>query len=121
MSMERLAPYQFKPGQSGNPKGRPKIPPHVRDLARAYTEDAVQVLANVMMTSDDDGARVKAAIAILDRAWGKPNPNGMPHYRNPTVIESELEKSTLDELVERSKKITTVLELMNDGSTPSSH
>lgn len=67
----------FKPGQSGNPSGRPKIVmadgKSVRDFAREHTEAAVKTLVDVM--TDDAApppARVSAASAILDRGWGKP-------------------------------------------------
>jgi hypothetical protein len=61
----------FQPGQSGNPGGRPKLPDHVRDAARAHTEKAITVLAECL---DDADARVRvtAANSILDRGWGKP-------------------------------------------------
>ncbi len=65
---------KFEAGQSGNPGGRPKAAHRVRDLARERTEDAIQVLVDIMR---DDGApsaaRVSAATAILDRGYGKPS------------------------------------------------
>lgn len=63
----------FKPGQSGNPVGRPKLPEdvkHVRELARQYTESAIAALVSVMDTGSA-GARVSAANALLERGWGK--------------------------------------------------
>ena len=72
----------FKPGQSGNPKGRlpgtgKTIAYHgdgwdVRDLARAYTVDAIETLAEVMKDKDaPPSARVAAASCVLDRGWGR--------------------------------------------------
>ena len=64
----------FKKGQSGNPTGRPKLPEDiklVRELARQYTAQAVETLAEVMVTGSSS-ARVSAANAILERGWGKP-------------------------------------------------
>lgn len=63
----------FKPGQSGNPGGRPPLPPeikHVREMARAYTEQAIAALVEVL-ASDSASARVAAANALIDRGWGK--------------------------------------------------
>lgn len=63
----------FKKGQSGNPGGRPKEMPEVRMKAREMTVEALGTLATIMR--DDTApppARVTAAVAILDRGWGKP-------------------------------------------------
>lgn len=63
---------QFKPGQSGNPSGRPKIPDDVKQMFREATPRACEVLCQII---NDEGARdsdrIKAAEVIMDRAWGK--------------------------------------------------
>lgn len=64
---------QFQPGVSGNPLGRPKIDPKIRDLAKAYSVDAINELYAIVV--DDKApyaAKIQAANSILDRAWGKP-------------------------------------------------
>jgi len=61
----------FKKGQVTNPKGRPKEVAHVRELARKYTKEAISTLAQICMSGDKDSARVAAAIALLDRGYGK--------------------------------------------------
>jgi hypothetical protein len=63
----------FQKGKSGNPGGRPIMPPGLREAAKAKTVEALDVLAAVMR--DDKAppaARVSAAVAILDRGWGRP-------------------------------------------------
>ena len=61
----------FKPGESGNPNGRPKTPQEIIDAFRAKSMDAVNTLFKIM---EDEGAkssdRVKAADIVLNRAYG---------------------------------------------------
>ena len=75
----------FKPGKPGGP-GRPKKKAEekataiakkaiadVKAAAKDCTEDAIKTLKSVMKDeSKPAAARVGAAIAILDRGWGKP-------------------------------------------------
>lgn len=58
----------FKPGQSGNPGGRPK---GIAAKAREHTDKALDVLVEGM-DADDPRVRVAAAKEVLDRGWGKP-------------------------------------------------
>jgi hypothetical protein len=59
----------FKPGTSGNPSGRPKLLQDVQQLARSHTPEAIQTLVECLK---DPRHKVTAAVALLDRAWGKP-------------------------------------------------
>lgn len=63
-----IAQYGFKPGQSGNPGGRPK---GIAALARQHTDRALEVLANAL-DDNDPRVRVQAAKELLDRGYGKP-------------------------------------------------
>ena len=66
-----LIPWQ--PGQSGNPGGRPKQDKSVKLLARQFTAEAIQTLAEVMRdTGAATSARVGAAQVLLDRGHGRP-------------------------------------------------
>lgn len=59
-------------GQTGNPGGRPKEVAHVKELARTFTTEAIQTLAQIMGdAAAPHSARVKASESLLDRAWGK--------------------------------------------------
>lgn len=58
----------FKPGQSGNPGGRPKS--HVVAMARKHTQAAIDALVTAL---DNPRERVPAAVALLDRGWGRPS------------------------------------------------
>jgi hypothetical protein len=59
-------------GKSGNPGGRPKAVAAVRELARQWTEVAIRTLADVCQHGEKEAARVAAAEALLNRAWGRP-------------------------------------------------
>jgi hypothetical protein len=60
----------FKPGQSGNPGGRPKVNQEVKDLAAVHTVECLERLV-FWMKSEDGRSSIQAAQALLDRAWGK--------------------------------------------------
>lgn len=67
-----LRTWRFQPGVSGNPSGRPKNSMTVNTRAKRFTDEAIAVLAEVMRNPKARSAsRVAAAIAILDRGWGK--------------------------------------------------
>jgi hypothetical protein len=62
-----------RPG-AGRKKGSPnKSTAEIKAIAQPYSEQAVKTLAQIMQTGESEGARVSAANAILDRAWGKPS------------------------------------------------
>ena len=77
-----LRSTSFKRGQSGNPDGRPKRPEtiearrvvaDVKAAARELTPEAMDTLKKAMMDQNAPwAAKIAAAIAVLDRGWGKP-------------------------------------------------
>jgi|KBSSwiStaDraftv2_1062776.scaffolds.fasta_scaffold2917836_1 hypothetical protein len=51
-----------------------KTPTEIRSLARGHTESAINCLAGIMnKDSAPEAARISAAVALLDRGWGKPS------------------------------------------------
>jgi uncharacterized protein YbjT (DUF2867 family) len=72
----------------------------VRDLARQHTEAALETLVRIMQRGKSDAARLAAAVAILDRAWGKPvqalehsGPDGERPFPSPTSLtDAQLER-----------------------------
>jgi hypothetical protein len=70
---DKVAPYRWKPGQSGNPSGRRKIPDDVREAARSFTAEAIATLGTIMRDKKaPPAARVRCAEVLLDRGWGRP-------------------------------------------------
>jgi hypothetical protein len=77
-----LRSTSFKPRQSGNPDGRPKRPEtiearrvvaDVKSAARELTPVAMDTLEKAMTDQKAPwAAKITAAIAVLDRGWGKP-------------------------------------------------
>lgn len=61
---------RWKKGQSGNPGGRPRDLPWLRELARSHAPDAVAKLVEIMRTGAAKDARA-AADSLLDRGFGK--------------------------------------------------
>lgn len=67
----RLMNGRWAPGRSGNPRGRPGGVAEIRELARTHTAEAIECLLTEMRKGDTSHARIAAANALLDRAWGK--------------------------------------------------
>ena len=62
---------RFKPGVSGNPKGKPKSDPLVREILRANSPEAALKLVE-LLSSEKEQIRFMAAQEILNRTEGKP-------------------------------------------------
>ena len=82
----------FRPGQSGNPGGRPRVVGELRELARARAPEAIEELARLAMKARSESARVAAIRELLDRGYGKPT------QFLATDNEASWKHMTLDEL-----------------------
>ena len=74
--MEELPPQRsgdgrFLPGASGNPGGRPGMPPALKEAFRANSLKALGVLV-AGLDDPDPKIRIACAQHILDRSYGKP-------------------------------------------------
>ena len=72
LTKARAANGQFPKGQSGNPGGRPRDEQKIAELARSHPREAIETLAELMRTSNDERVRGTAMQTLLDRGWGKP-------------------------------------------------
>lgn len=61
----------FKPGQSGNPGGRPKGYADFREQCRKLSPKVVARLTK-LLAGKDDRLALDAGKALLEHAWGKP-------------------------------------------------
>ena len=59
------------PGCIGNPGGRPKADPEVKEILKAGSPDAARALVG-LLKSKRENIRLQAACEILDRTQGKP-------------------------------------------------
>ena len=113
MPENRTKTGQFRPGISGNPGGRPKMPEEFRQLARENSIPALQVVVNILKNpASANKDRLKAAEIILDRAWGKPvqgvemsgrdgGPIEVKHYAK--LDDNELDAIIFEKLASLSK------------------
>jgi hypothetical protein len=73
MIPQRNALGHWLKGQTPNPGGRPRADRPVIVLAQQSTEKAIRVLRDIAFdASQPTEHRISAAIALLERGWGKP-------------------------------------------------
>ena len=91
----RLPRTAWKPGQSGNPGGRPRELADVKALARQHTAEAIETLVELMRSGKTDSARAAAASELLSRAWGKPSLPLLHENGPPQFVLSEAQHASL--------------------------
>lgn len=67
--IKRLAPFRFKPGQSGNPDGRPKRD-FAAEIAQAIFEKNPDIVYKAMLKSLKRGSAGSFAV-LAERGYGK--------------------------------------------------
>ena len=130
---ERLRPYQFKKGQSGNPGGRPKVKytAEMRELASMLSLSAMRSIVTLLQKDIEELKQIqkderassfdrwmstiiirgttkgeeKTLLALLERVCGRP-------YQHVNVQQEEGKAVSLEDLL--AKKSKEVLPLLND-------
>src|SRR5688572_6726077 len=73
---------QFKPGQSGNPGGRPKLTSEFRELCRANTPEYIAELERLALKGKREATRTRALNLLLAYGWGRPTVSVAPVERD---------------------------------------
>ena len=95
---------RWQKGQSGNPGGRPKVIGDLQEQARQWSGEALEALREVATSKDaPPSARVSAAVALLDRAYGKP-PQAIDAKVTNELSTAHLHLEALKELAERARQ-----------------
>jgi hypothetical protein len=88
---------QYPSGVSGNPTGRPKSDRTIQELARTHSADALAALLAIARSGESESARVAAAVALLDRGWGKPPVSVHVEPARSVVIRAPMPCADIDE------------------------
>jgi hypothetical protein len=99
----------FKPGQSGNPRGRPPLIDDIHALAREHAPAAIKALVDALRDKD---RAIPAAIALLDRGYGRP-PQAVFAHVNGTLHVGGIDappRESLEVWLERRKRELDALE-----------
>lgn len=110
-AIRRVVGRPFEKGDDRiNRGGRPKGHGEMRELARDFTEHALARLVD-MLHSPEGATVVKAAVAILDRGWGKPavaitGPDGGP-------VQASIDLSKLS--VEQLEQLKSIMRAAKGG------
>lgn len=104
-SKRSATPASFKPGQSGNPGGRPKRTPEEQarefeliNACKAKTPEALVTIVRLMNTADKDSVRLQAAAFIIERAYGKA-------VEKKEVLHGLLDDMATDQLLEMKRQV----------------
>ena len=104
---------RFKPGQSGNPSGRPKGLADLRAQCRELTPLVLKKLKRVLRHADSHAALVAAAKLVLAYGYGAPE--------NKPVTEIEVDGEVVGKWDPRSgKELLSEIRKLRRASEPTS-
>ena len=89
----------FAKGQSGNPSGRPKANPEVKEILKAASPDAARKLVG-LLESRTEKIALAAATEILDRTMGRPETTGkvQVEHSGSLSLQAEVRAALLERL-----------------------
>lgn len=103
--------------QGRKPNSKSKRTQEIIELAQSYADEALDGLRDVMLSSEDDRARVAACKEILDRAIGKPTTaveiTGADG--EPLILQGDILKTLTDEQV---GQIVQTIEMIKHAGRP---
>src|SRR5262245_46441034 len=73
----------FQPGVSGNPSGRPRIPPHARRKLKRLLPRAIEVQEELMNHAESESVRLAASQYIINQNLGRP-------HQSVTVVQDDV-------------------------------
>lgn len=92
----KAPPHAWKPGQSGNPGGRPKLREHVRERsAAAVDEHCVAAWIEEVVTRGDDWVKCSELLA----AYGIGKPGSAPEDLDALKASSPLSGATTEAIL----------------------
>ena len=97
----KAPPHAFKKGQSGNPRGRPKANPEVKEILKAASPDAARKLVE-LLGSRTEKIALAAATEILDRTMGRPETTGkvQVEHSGSLGLQAEVRAALLERLAD---------------------